>query len=350
MNSAEVIRGWGQILKGRKPFLSIEITRECPLRCPGCYAYDEQHLGGGITLRGLADYRGETLVRRVLEVVDEYRPLHLSIVGGDPLVRYRELEQILPALVEREIHIQLVTSAFRPIPAHWAEVPRLNLVVSVDGLQPEHDLRRRPATYDRILNNIAGQHASIHCTVTAQMLQRRGYIEDFVEFWNSRPDAKRIWFSIFTPQMGDASPEIPTPEQRRLLVAELLRLRELYPKLDMLPEIIREFGRPPASPRKCIFARTTATISADLKTRVVPCQFGGKPDCQQCGCIASMGLAALGHKTLLPGLSLGRIMHASAAIGDAVNRVRSRSGNSSVLRKPPAQSESAENRPLSNEL
>jgi MoaA/NifB/PqqE/SkfB family radical SAM enzyme len=355
MRPTEVIRGWGQILKGRKPFLSIEITRECPLRCPGCYAYDEQHLGGGgLTLRGLSDYRGEELVKHFLKVVDDFRPLHLSIVGGDPLVRYRELEQILPALVARGIHIQLVTSAFRPVPAHWADVPRLNLVVSVDGLQPEHDLRRRPATYDRILKNIAGQHASIHCTATAQMLQRRGYIEDFVEFWTARPEAKRIWFSIFTPQIGDASPEIPDPEQRQFLIAELLRLRELYPKLDMLPEIIREFGRPPASPGECIFARTTATISADLKTRVAPCQFGGKPDCQQCGCIASMGLAALGHKTLVPGLSLGAIMHASAAIGDAVNRVRLRGGNPSALLKPSAQRhakrENAENRPLSNEL
>ena len=34
-----VIRGWGQILAGRQPNLSIEITRECPLTCPGCYAY-----------------------------------------------------------------------------------------------------------------------------------------------------------------------------------------------------------------------------------------------------------------------------------------------------------------------
>jgi hypothetical protein len=111
-------------------------------------------------------------------------------------VRYRELEQILPQLVSRGIHIQLVTSAFRPIPAHWAEVPRLNLVVSVDGLQPEHDVRRKPATYDRILKNIAGQHASIHCTATAQMLQRPGYIEDFLKFWTPRPEAKRVWFSI----------------------------------------------------------------------------------------------------------------------------------------------------------
>ena len=46
-----IIRSWGRILAGYTPSLSIEITRECPLRCPGCYAYGAEHLGGGVTLR-----------------------------------------------------------------------------------------------------------------------------------------------------------------------------------------------------------------------------------------------------------------------------------------------------------
>lgn len=42
-----VFRAWGTILAGYRPNLSIEITRECPLRCPGCHAYGGDHLGGG---------------------------------------------------------------------------------------------------------------------------------------------------------------------------------------------------------------------------------------------------------------------------------------------------------------
>src|SRR5258705_7913391 len=95
---------WGRILTGYTPALSIEITKECPLRCPGCYAYGDEHLGGGVTLRGLADFKGDELVRRFMDVIDQRRPLHLSIVGGEPLVRYRELEQILPQLAERGIY------------------------------------------------------------------------------------------------------------------------------------------------------------------------------------------------------------------------------------------------------
>jgi MoaA/NifB/PqqE/SkfB family radical SAM enzyme len=324
LGPAEIFRSWGHILAGYRPFLSIEVTRECPLRCPGCYAYDLQHIGGGVTLRDLADFRGDALVNGIMDVVDEYRPMHVSLVGGDPLVRYREMDQVIPKLVQRGIHVQLVTSAFRQIPPGWAELPKLNLTVSIDGLQPEHDVRRAPATYDRILKNIAGHRVSVHCTVTAQMLTRATYIQEFMEFWQPRPEAKRVWFSIFTPQVGDTLPEILNREQRGFLVNELLRLRPLYPKLDMSEPIIREYANPPQSPGECIFARSTATISADLKSKISPCQFGGTPDCSNCGCIASMGLAAVGHTQLLPGLSLGGIMRVSSVIGDTAQRLRER--------------------------
>jgi len=116
MKTSEIIDAWGKILKGEKPSLSIEITRECPLRCPGCYAYDDAHLGGTATLRSLNDRKGQELVDGVLEIADRLRPLHLSIVGGDPLVRYRELEILVPELIGRGIHVQVVTSAFRALP------------------------------------------------------------------------------------------------------------------------------------------------------------------------------------------------------------------------------------------
>src|SRR5580704_8978434 len=123
MKKSEILGAWAAILSGRAPSLSIEITKECPLRCPGCYAYDAAHLGGGVTLRELRDLKGQQLVDQVLEVVDRLKPLHLSLVGGDPLVRYRELEQLVPLLLERGIHVQIVTSAFRPFPLHWTANP-----------------------------------------------------------------------------------------------------------------------------------------------------------------------------------------------------------------------------------
>ncbi len=145
MKTSEVLQAWSAILQGRRPSLSIEITKECPLRCPGCYAFDPAHLGGETELRQLSDFKGDDLVRNVLAVVDKEKPLHLSLVGGDPLVRYRELELLLPELDARGVYTQVVTSAFRVIPGEWRRFSRLSVVVSIDGLQPEHDERRKPA-------------------------------------------------------------------------------------------------------------------------------------------------------------------------------------------------------------
>jgi MoaA/NifB/PqqE/SkfB family radical SAM enzyme len=315
MKTAEVLQAWSAILAGRRPSLSIEITKECPLRCPGCYAFDPAHLGGEKELRQLSDFKGDELVRNVLAIVDRENPLHVSLVGGDPLVRYRELELLLPELDAREVHTQVVTSAFRVIPAAWSRFHRLNVVVSIDGLQPEHDERRKPATYERILKNIAGARVTIHSTITGDIAARPGYIEEFLRFWSAQPQINKIWFSLFTPQRGATGPEILTPEQRAFVVEDLLRLRPVYPLLDMHDSAIREMLAPPNSPDDCIFARTTHTISADLRTKITPCQFGGDPDCSQCGCIASMGLAAVGHHRVLGPLTAGHLFHASERIG-----------------------------------
>jgi sulfatase maturation enzyme AslB (radical SAM superfamily) len=323
LQTSEVLSAWGKILKGEPPSLSIEITRECPLRCPGCYAYEDAHLGGGVTLRDLADRKGQALVDGVLQIVDEMRPLHLSLVGGDPLVRYRELETMIPMILKRGTHVQLVTSAFRPLAQAWADMAHLNIVVSIDGLQPEHDERRKPATYDRILRNIAGQHITIHCTITGQMMKRPGYLTEFLEFWTPRPEIRKVWFSLFTPQIGDQLPEMLTPEERSRVIDELFQLRKRFPKLDMPEGLIKQLSKPPHNPANCVFALTTQTISADLKTKITPCQFGGNPDCKSCGCIASMGLAAVAAHKLGGVIPVGAIFRASLNIGQ--RRVKRRS-------------------------
>ena len=70
----ELLSAWKSILTGSTPIMSIEVTRECPLSCPGCYAYTNDHLGGGVTLRDLSDYRGDALVEGILAIVRYHRP------------------------------------------------------------------------------------------------------------------------------------------------------------------------------------------------------------------------------------------------------------------------------------
>lgn len=320
MKRSDAVRAWGRILTGRFPTLSIEITRECPLRCPGCYAYGDEHLAGGANLRQVSDYKGEELVAKVIGLVDEYKPLHLSIVGGEPLVRFRELNSILPQISKRGIATQIVTSAVRGIPKEWANIPGLYIVVSIDGLQPEHDARRKPATYERILRNIQGHSITVHCTATSQTAKRPGYYKEFLEFWSAREEVRQIWISMFTPQIGDTDEEILSPSVRNALIDELIVLRERFPKLMFNDLIAEGYRNPPASPDDCIFSRTTLNFTADLKTKVSPCQFGGNPDCSQCGCMASAGLAAVGSYKLLNIVPVRKIYNASDRVGRTVRR------------------------------
>ena len=316
----ELLSAWKSILTGSTPMMSIEITRECPLSCPGCYAYGEEHLGGGATLRSLSDYRGDALVDGIIRLVQQHRPLHVSLVGGEPLVRHRELSRILPILSGMNIHTMVVTSAVIPVPPEWMEIPRVRVAVSVDGLPEHHDVRRKPATYERIFKNIAGCRVNIHGTITRPML-RPGYIEEYLAFWSARPEVVRIWISLYTPQQGEQSPEILHPEERVRVAEELVKVRQHYPKLLMNPGIAEAIRKPPANPQSCMFAHMSTNYSADLATRVEPCIFGGKPDCSQCGCAISSSLHWL--KTIRLGiLTVEQVALSAAAIGSVMGKLR----------------------------
>ena len=292
------------------------------MTCPGCYAYGDEHLGGEVLLRQVSDYKGKELVYRVIELVDMHQPLHVSIVGGEPLVRFRELNEILPELAKRRIGTQVVTSAVREIPQEWSRLRQVQIAVSIDGLAPEHDARRKPATYDRILRNIAGHRITVHCTITRQMTERPGYLREFVDFWSQRNEVSRIWMSIFTPQIGETSYEVLSKASRAEVVRELLELRGVYPKLDMPSGVIEGFLNPPPNPDHCIFAKTTSSFTADLKTRVGPCQFGGNPDCSQCGCMASVGLHNIGKHRLAGTIPVAWLFHTSHRVGTAFSKMR----------------------------
>jgi hypothetical protein len=128
--------------------------------------------------------------------------------------------------------------------------------------------------------------------------------------------------SLYTPQKGEISTERLTREDRSRVVADLGRLRLTYPKLQMVEGMLRVYERPPASPEECIFAQTTECVSSDLDKKIVPCQFGGNPDCANCGCIASAGLEAIARHRLWGFVPVGKIFYGSVRVGQAMNRLR----------------------------
>jgi hypothetical protein len=164
------------------------------------------------------------------------------------------------------------------------------------------------------------------------MMKRPGYLREFLKFWTPRPEIKKVWFSLFTPQIGDRLPEMLEPHERMQAISDMTQLRKQYPKLDMPEELIRQFFSPPQSPKDCVFALTTRTLSADLKTEITPCQFGGRPDCESCGCIASIGLASVAAHKLGGIIPVGAIFKASVRIGRTRMKARAKHQAKEALR------------------
>ena len=321
MGPTEIIAAWGKVLGGKIPLLSIEITRECPLQCPGCYAYGDGHLGGLVTLRDLSDLRDDSLVEGVLKLVDRHDPVQVTLVGGEPLMRARELSKLLPILSARGVFTMVVSSGIIPIPDQWTALARVTVAISVDGLPEHHNDRRKPATYERILRNISGRRVYIHWTVVRSHLEDPDYLDRYLSFWSDVPEVHRIWMSVYTPQKGEQSPEILTGIDRTRLAEAIPRLAQEYPKFLVTAGMAQALLRPPESPAECAFARVSANYTADLRTRVLPCVFGGNPDCSQCGCAISSALHWITNQKLGP-LRARHLLDASMRVGSAVNRLR----------------------------
>jgi len=219
----------------------------------------------------------------------------------------------------------VVTSAVIPIPKEWTDLSRVTVAVSVDGLPAEHDVRRKPATYERILRNIEGRRVNIHTTITQQMLNRPGYLDEFLAFWSARKEVGKFWVSLYTPQIGEESAEKITPESRQSLRRLLPELRAKFPKLLMTDGFAQAFLDPPKNPADCTFSKMSVNYSADLSTRVEPCIFGGEPDCSTCGCAVSAGFHWAGNHKIVGPLSVRHLVNTSVLIGTTMNRIRTRS-------------------------
>jgi hypothetical protein len=161
--------------------------------------------------------------------------------------------------------------------------------------------------------------------ITRPMLERPDYLEEYVAFWNARPEVDHIWVSLYTPQIGEQSAEMLAPDDRERVAAELPALRRKFPKLLMHEGVGQAFLHPPKDPDDCIFSKMSANYSADLKTRVEPCVFGGAPDCSQCGCAASSGLHWIRTVKVAGPVRVGHFVGASVGVGTLLNRMRRRS-------------------------
>ena len=105
------------------------------------------------------------------------------------------------------------------------------------------------------------------------------------------------------------------PRDREMLFEELSAAAAQFPKVYLPRMVLDAYRYPPQSPDECTFARLSTCLSADLRTRVTPCQLGGKPVCAECGCMASAGMHAVSGLKLGGLVPLSAILNASIRLG-----------------------------------
>ena len=264
------------------------------------------------------------------------KPTHVSIVGGEPLVRFRELDEILPKLAgegradagrderraadsrERGRRFRACRSASRST-----------------GSQPEHDVRRAPATYDRILKHIEGHQITVHCTVTRQQ-SRPGYLTEFTEFWNAQPDVKRHLVQPLHAAAGRGVGRAAAAGgsrarrrgNRRALRGRLDKLR------DMRPSVLEGYLHPPQESgvvHLCADDRVPVGGFDDENHAVPVRRRSGLQPVR----VHGVGGARRGRPLQAAGrrLRAGQIYWASRKVGNGVRRLRGGTNRAS-LRRP----------------
>jgi hypothetical protein len=130
-----------------------------------------------------------------------------------------------------------------------------------------------------------------------------------------------------------------TPEDRQAVARELPALGKKYPKLLINGGVAGAIVHPPSNPHECLFSKLSVNYSADLRSRVEPCVFGGSPDCTQCGCAASSALHWIRTIPLAGPVKVGHFVNGSIAVGRLMNGLRLKATqpsrwNSSAAERP----------------
>ena len=221
--------GWGTEYKPHRLLLQWHLTDRCNLRCAHCYQ---------------ESYRGPELsFPEWLEILDQFRTLltgcgehggparrgHITVTGGEPLVRsdFLDLVEVLAAqrewssfaILTNGTLIDIATAGFF---RQWG----VSFVqVSIEGSRETHDQIRGPGTYDSAVAGIQSLVAAGVRTLIA-FTANRGNFREFPEVaqLGRQLRVSRVWADRLVPLgMGsDLREQVLTAQDTREFV-EILR-------------------------------------------------------------------------------------------------------------------------------
>jgi MoaA/NifB/PqqE/SkfB family radical SAM enzyme len=270
-------------------FGSIDVSKECNLRCRHCYFFEQ-------------DYDHELSVNDWIARLDALRAqakpwefpfFQCTWVGGEPLIR--------KDLIERGRHYfrynTVVTNGTIPLP-DW---PDVNWYISIDGDEAHHEwIRKKKGIYQRAMRNVR-EHPNLQVTI-AYMITKNNVdcIEQAVKDW-AAAGAAQMTFDFYTPiETIEDDLWLPFPERDRTLDM-LIELKRIYGDFFIIPE--RTFRLMKSNHAKsvtdeCLFAKKSFAFGpqGELKEK---CMMGPKADCDRCGCVVPFYMASLTRRRFI---------------------------------------------------
>ncbi len=164
--------------------ISLDVTPRCNMKCARCYAETFAHVKP-IEL---------DILQRAMDEAYEMGVYHYVLQGGEPIQDPGRLEAILRMSYPDETYINVVSNGWDMTidKIRWLRDLKVDKIAfSLDsGIAKEHDSKRRPGSYKRVLEAIdnvlnIGLLTSISIVVTHQSLYSEGFTRAY-EFAKSK--------------------------------------------------------------------------------------------------------------------------------------------------------------------
>lgn len=254
---------------GPPSFVTISPTKQCNLRCEGCYA------SSTATSKQTLEF---SLVEKILnQMHEEWGSRFIVISGGEPMIYRSEGKTIMDLYRNHPDTFFLMytngTLIDKEKAQEMAKLGNITPAISVEGFEKETDERRKKGVFKKVLKafkNLREAGVPFGISVTASRENVDILLTDeFYDFYFEKEGASYMWIFHYMPIGRDFSPSLmPTPEQRIKL---LRKWKEIMEKKHYF---VADFWNSGTLADGCIaFARPGGYFYIDWNGNIMPCVF-----------------------------------------------------------------------------
>ncbi len=271
-------------------FVSIDVSKECNLRCKHCYFFEQDYIDSELDVDMWID-KLEALKRT--STMKEFPFMQCTWVGGEPLIRKDLIERGRKYFRWNTV----VTNGTIPLP-NW---PDVNWYISIDGDEALHEeIRNKKGIYRRAMQNLK-DHPDLQVTIAFCITKQNAHcLETVVKDWYEA-GAGHISFDFYTPIETINEPMwLPFDERDRVL-DQLIALKRIYQDFFIIPERVLRLMKQDicrSVTDHCMFS-THSTSFGPTGAIKEKCMMGPKADCDRCGCVVPFYMASLTDRQLI---------------------------------------------------